>query len=104
MTIPKDKQNKFVSFFNETLGPTFQGFGAKKHELYKVADKPIVGKQLTEENRFIERVYFDEGFDLPTYFARVKENEEAWKLSRSYEEKFGATNIELRVLMEPTSA
>lgn len=103
MTIPKDKQTDFVTFFNEVLGPTFQRFGATEHELYKVASKEIVGRQLAEENRYIERVFFDDDFNIPNYFANVKANPEAWKLSRSYEEQFGAKDIELRVLVNPSS-
>ena len=99
MTIPEDKEQTFIEWFNETAGPTFEGFGAKKHELHKVEDKQIVGRQTLEKDRFIERVYFEDNFNLPDYFAKVKNNSEAHKLSQSYEEVFGATNIELRILV-----
>ena len=99
MSIPHDKQQDFIKYFYVVLGPTFQGFGAKSHELFQVSEEHIIGKQIVEENRFIERVFFDDDFDIPSYFAKVKENPEAWKLSRSYEEIFGATGIELRVLL-----
>jgi hypothetical protein len=101
MTIPEEKQVEFTKYFNDVLGPTFQGFGAIKHELFKVADTQVVGRQLVEKDRFIERVFFENDFNIPSYFAKVKEDPEAWKLSRSYEERFGAKDIELRVLIEP---
>lgn len=101
MTIPINKEPAFIKWFEETAGPTFEGFGAKKHELYKVENKQVVGRQTLEKNRFVERVYFEDNFDLPDYFAKVKNNPEAHKLSRSYEEVFGATNIELRILVSP---
>lgn len=100
MTIPKNKQAAFVKWFNEVAGPTFAGFGAKKHEIYKVGDKEVVERQKVENDRFIERIYFDDDFDIPSYFVKVKANPKAWKLSRMYEKKFGATDIELRVLQE----
>ena len=100
MTIPKNKQVAFVKWFNEVAGPTFEGFGAKKHEIYKVGDKKVTERQKVENNRFIERVYFDDDFDIPSYFAKVKADPEAWKLSRMYEDEFGAMDIELRVLRE----
>jgi len=100
MTIPKGKQNEFIKWFKEIAGPAFASFGAKKHEIYRVEDKEIVERQKVENNRFIERVYFDDDFDIPTYFAKVKTDPEAWKLSRMYEDRFGAMDIELRILQE----
>ena len=101
MTIPKDKEQAFIKWFDEIAGPTLEGFGAKKHELHKVEDKQIIGRQTLEKDRFIERVYFEDSFNLPDYFAKVKNNPEANKLSQSYEEIFGATDIELRILISP---
>ena len=100
MTIPKNKQTTFVKWFNEVAGPTFAGFGAKKHEIYKVGDKEVVERQKVEDDRFIERVYFDDDFDIPSYFVKVKADPKAWKLSRMYENEFGATDIELIILQE----
>lgn len=100
MTIPKEKQERFIQWFAEVAGRSFAGFGAKKHELYRVAEQTIVGRQIVESNRFIERVYFDDDFDIPSYFAKVKADPEAWKLSRMYESEYGAKDIELRVLEE----
>lgn len=99
MTIPKNKQRAFIKWFNDVAGPLFAGYGAKKHELYKVEERRIVGKQIAEKDRFIERVYFDDNFDIPSYFTNVKANLEAWKISRMYEGEFGAKDIELRVLL-----
>lgn len=98
MTIPKEKQMKFITWFAEIAGPILGGFGANKHELYKVESKQTVGRQLVENNRFIERIYFDDKFNISSYLEAVEQNPKAWKVSREYEEKFDATNIELRVL------
>lgn len=87
-------------WFKGTAGSMFAGFGAKKHELYKVEEKVIVGKQVSEEDRFIERVYFDDDFDISSYFTNVKANPGAWKVSRMYEGEFGAKDIELRIINE----
>jgi len=100
MTIPEEKQEEFVKWFNETAGPILGGFGVKKHEIYKVANREIIDRQTVEKDKFIERIYFDDDFDLPSYFAKVKADPKAWKLSRMYEDKFGAKDIQLRVLQE----
>ncbi|MFC1790682.1 hypothetical protein ACFLZP_04340 [Patescibacteria group bacterium] len=100
ITIPKQKQPEFINYLEKVLGPTWKKFGCQKHEIYKVADKASVGKQKTERNRFIERLYFNNDFDLKTFFASVRKDEEANRISRSYEEVFGATNIQLRILLE----
>lgn len=100
MTIPKEKQEAFIRWFKEVAGPNFAGFGAKKHEIFKVLGTQIIGRQTVEVDKFIERVFFDDDFDVSGYFANVKANPEAWKLSRMYEDEFGAKDIELRVLEE----
>ena len=100
MTIPVGKQKEFIKWFKEVAGPTFSSFGARKHEIYKVSDKQIIGRQEIEKDRYIERVYFDDDYDIPSYFAKVKTNKKAWKISRMYEDKYGAKNIELRVLQK----
>jgi hypothetical protein len=74
MTIPKEKQKEFV--------------------------KEIIGKQVREKDRFIERVYFDDNFNIPSYFTNVKDNPEAWRISRMYDGEFETKDIELRVLNE----
>jgi len=98
MTTPKSKQKAFIKWFDEIAGPTFAGFGAKDHEMYKVEDREIVGRQILEKDKFIERVYFDDDFDISSYFANVKKDSKAWKISRMYENTFGAKDIELRIL------
>lgn len=100
MTIPVDKQKDFVKWFHETAGPTFQKFGAKSHKLYKVYDQEVIGRQLVEKDRFIECVYFDDTFDIPNYFERVRNDADANKMSRMYEEVFQASGIELRIFRE----
>jgi len=101
MTIPKEKQKAFIKWFEKEAGPILGGFGVIRHEFYKVEDKQIVGRQLIEKNRFIERIYFRNDFDIPSYFVKVKASPKAWKLSRMYEENFGAKYIELRILKNP---
>jgi hypothetical protein len=98
MTIPKEKQTGFEKWFKEIAGPRFNKFGAIKHEIYKVEEKTVVGRQTTEKDRYIERVYFDDDFEIPKYFAAAKADEEAWKESRKFENEFGAKDLELRVL------
>lgn len=100
MTIPEEKQKDFIKWFKEFSGPILGGFGAIKHELFKVESKEIVGRQTAENNKFIERIYFNDIFEIPIYFEKVKQDPKAWKLSRMYEEKFGASDIELKVLKE----
>ena len=98
MTISKEKQANFTKWFTEVAGPILGGFGAKKHELYKVESEQVVGRQLVENNQFVEKLYFNDEFNIAGYFEAVKQNPKAWKVSREYEEKFDVTNIELRVL------
>ena len=98
MTIPKGKQGAFLTWFEKIAGPALGRFGAKKHELYRIEDRQITDRQFVEKNRFVERIYFDDEFNIQNYFEAVKRDSKAWKISREYEEKFGAINIELRVL------
>ncbi len=98
MTVPKERQKEFVKWFKEVAGPLFSGFGAKKHELYKVEEKELIGKQIREKDRYIEKVYFDDDFDIPSYFINVKADTEARKISRMYEGEFMAKDIELKIL------
>jgi len=100
MTIPKKKQGAFLRCSKERFSPTWKKFGCVKYELLKVENKPIKGSVL-EKDRFFERVYFEGSFDIPSFFAKVKENPKAWELSRLYEKKFGAHDIELRILAFP---
>lgn len=96
MTIPVDKQEAFVEYCRMVLGPTWKKYGVKKHECYRVAEKAVVGRQMTEENRFIERLYFDDNFNIPNFYKEARQNEP--EKVRSYEEQFGASQIELRIL------
>jgi len=98
MTIPLEKETAFIKWFQEIAGPSLSKFGAIKHELYKVENHNIIGRQLTENQRFIERVFFEDNFSLSDYFSRVKADPEAWNMSRLYESDFQAQDIELRVL------
>lgn len=96
MSIPKDKQRNFIEYSKKVLGPTWKKYGVKKHECCQIAEKTVVGRQLTEQNRFIERLYFEDDFDIPNFFKVAREKE--LEKTKSYEEKFGAYSIELRIL------
>lgn len=98
MIIPEEKQKDFVKWFDKTAGPELGKFGAIKHELCRVADREIVGRQTVEKNQYVERVYFNDDFNIPNYFSSVKNDPDAWRISRMYELKFGAKEIELKVL------
>ena len=101
MTIPKSKQDDFAKWFNEESKDAFDSFGAKKHELHKVEDEQVVGRQTIEKNSFIERIYFDNDYDFANFFRRVKSNPITRQVSRMYEDEFGAQDIKLRVLVNP---
>lgn len=99
MTIPKNKQSEFLMWFYEIAMPQLTCYGALKHEIYQVANKEVVGRQTIEDDKFIERIYFPDDFNIPDYFTQIKRNKEKWALSRMYEEKFNAKDIELRILI-----
>jgi hypothetical protein len=88
MTIPEKRQEAFVAWFKEKAAPAFEKFGAIKHGLYKEKNK----------NVFIERLSFVDCFEVKDFFAEVKADPEARKLSRMYEGDFGARNVELKIL------
>jgi len=96
MSIPKDRQKDFISYAKKVLSPTWKKYGCKKHECYQVAENAVVGRQITEQNRFIERLYFEDGFDISNFYKVTKENE--LEKTKSYEGQFGAYWIELRIL------
>ncbi len=99
MTIPTEKQEDFVKYSQNVLKPTWQRFGCKRYECHKVVGEKIIPKQIAENDKFIERLYFEDDFDVVGFFSAVKKDENANKISRSYEELFGARDIELRVLL-----
>lgn len=98
MTIPKNNQKEFVKFHKEILGPTWQKFGAGECELLRVSTNKIGGRQVIKENEFVERLYLKEGVTAGEFFQKVKENPDAWNLSRSYEGRFRIADIELKIL------
>jgi len=98
MTIPSEKQKEFIKYSQKVLAPTWVKFGCLKYELHKVEENKTVERQLIEKNRFIERLYFADDFDVSGFFESVRKNEEAFRISKSYEDKFGAKKIVLRIL------
>ncbi len=98
MSIPKDKQKDFIDYAKKVLGPTWKKYGCKKHELYQVFEKIVIGKQTIEQDKFIERLYVEDSFDISNFYKVTKENE--LEKTKSYEHQFGAYLIELRVLIE----
>ncbi|PIV62540.1 hypothetical protein COS12_01970 [Candidatus Roizmanbacteria bacterium CG01_land_8_20_14_3_00_33_9] len=104
MTIPKMNQRAFLKCSREEISSTWKKFGCIKYELLKVENKPLVGKTVLEQDRFIERLYFGDSFNIPSFFEKIRKSPKAWKLSRKYEGKFGAHGIELRILISPFSS
>jgi hypothetical protein len=98
MIIPRGRQREFIKFHKEILGPTWQKFGAEKFELLQVSANKVNNRQTIKENEFVERLYLKEGIAAKEFFLKVKNDPEAWNFSRTYEGKFGITNIELKVL------
>ncbi len=96
MSIPKDRQKDFIDYAKKVLGPTWKKYGCRKHECYQVAEQVVVGKQITEQDKFIERLYFDDDFDIPSFYKITKEKE--LEKAKSYKNKFGACRIEVRIL------
>jgi hypothetical protein len=100
MVVPRDKQEDFRKYSVKTLGPTWKKFGCQRYELYKVNDQPFIKRLVLESNRFVEQLMFNDETDIAEFFRKVKNNPDANKISRSYEEIFDATNIELRLLLK----
>jgi len=94
--IPKEKREEFLKFAESTLKPTWQKYCCMKYELSTVSSEQIVGRQIFEEGSIVERLYFEDNFDLNQFYKETLENES--DKTKSYEEKFGATDIELRIL------
>lgn len=95
-TIPLDKRDEFLEYAKSTLKPTWQKHGCKKYELSVVSSSVYVGRQIVEEGAFIERLYFEDDFDLKNFYndALTYDKEK----TRAYEDRFLASSIELRVL------
>jgi hypothetical protein len=96
MCIPKDTQDGFIDYAKKVLGPTWEKYGCKKYECYKVLDQRVAGRQTIEQDRFIERIYFDDDFDIQSFFKTIKDKEP--EKARSYENTFRAYQIELRIV------
>ncbi len=98
MTIPKDKQSAFVSFYNQTMRPIWLRFGAVKCDLFKTFREKVAGESYFPEEQFVETLYLQKDLTAKEFFEKVKADPEAWEISRQYEKQFGATNIVMRVL------
>ena len=77
-----------MAWFKEKAAPGFEKFGALKHELYKEEKRDV----------FVERLFFIDCYEVKDFFAEVKADPKAWKLSRMYEKDFGAKDVRLKVL------
>ena len=95
-SIPKDKQKAFIQYAKSVLAPTWEKYGCRKYELVKVKDQEIINKQIIEQNRFIERLYFNNDFNFNDFYQNVREHDP--DIAKSYEEKFNVRNIQLKVL------
>ncbi|MBU0976292.1 MAG: hypothetical protein ABIE03_05525 [Patescibacteria group bacterium] len=100
MSISKETEAEFLKYVKEVLGPTWKKLGCQKHEIYKVTDKAIVGRQIVEQDRFIERLYFGDDFDISRFYSEARKK--YLEVVRSYEDMFGVYQIELRILKEVT--
>ena len=72
MTIPKGKQEDFVKTAKSKFAPTWKKFGCVKYELLKVEEEPVVGKSVLERDQYIERLYFNDNFEL--FNPKIKSN------------------------------
>lgn len=98
MSIPKDKQDEFVRFYNQTMRPAWLKFGATKCEIFKTFRERAAGEDDFPENQFVEMLYLEEGLTAKEFFNKVKAVPEVWEISRQYEKRFGAKDIIMRVL------
>jgi hypothetical protein len=57
-----------------------------------------IDRQILEQGRFIERLYFDDDFNIQEFYRKARKNDP--DVVGSYEEKFKANNIELRILTQ----
>jgi len=98
MSIPKDKQEEFVEFYNQRMRPMWLNYGATKAELLKTSREEIAGQNNFPDDQFVERLYLEEGLTAEEFFNKVKAVPEAWEISRQYEKKFGAKDIVMKIL------
>jgi hypothetical protein len=98
MSIPRDKQDEFVRFYDQTMRPTWLKFGATKCELFKTFREKVAGQNSLPEDQFVEMLYLEQGLTAEDFFNKVKAVPEAWEISRQYEKRFGAKDIVMRVL------
>lgn len=98
MAIPKDKQNKFVRYYDQTMRPTWIRFGATKCELFKTFREKVAGENNFPEEQFVEILYLQKGLTAKDFFEKVKASSDAWEISRQYEKQFGAKDIVMKVL------
>ena len=97
-SIPKDKQDEFVQYSKDILSPTWTKYGCRRYECVKIEDQKLVEGQNLEQDRFIERLYFDNDFNIQEFYRKARKGDP--DVVRSYEKKFNANNIELRILKQ----
>ena len=100
MTIPQNKQEEFIKYYNRTLKPTWLQFGAIKCELFKTSREKISGENSFPKDQFVEILYLKDKLSASEFFERVKAVPKAWDISRQYEKRFGARNIIMKVLQK----
>jgi len=72
MTIPKDKQNEFVRYYDRTMRPTWIKFGATKCEFFKTFREKVAGENSFPEEQFVEILYLQEGLTAKGFFKKPK--------------------------------
>jgi len=98
LSIPEKKQAGFIRYSKEVLLPTWKKYGCKRYECVKVEDEKLVDKQIQEQNKFVERLYFGDDFDIRKFYDKARRNDP--EITRAYEKKFNAQQIELRILKQ----
>jgi len=98
LSIPREKQTDFIRYSREVLAPTWKKYGCKRYECAKVEDQKLVDRQALEQNRFIERLYFENDFNIRKFYNDARQNDP--EITKAYEVKFNARQIELRILKQ----
>ena len=98
LSIPKDSQAEFIQYSKDVLAPTWKKYGCIRYECAQIEEQQIVGRQVIESGRYVERLYFNDDFDILNFYHTTRE--QVPEVTKAYETQFGAHHIELRILRQ----
>jgi hypothetical protein len=88
--ISQGKLKNFINFAKKSLKPFYESSGCKNYELYLPlkTDKQFFPYQISEENRYIERLIFNNFKDFENLYDIIEKDPKAQEIVGKYSREF----------------